>query len=200
MSGRTMLNSCAINALNPVLKGTNEVSHCVFFCFSSSSFLPLVSPLLSSIFLSTIHPFFQCSLHNGAAFTFNSQRSWGRTEAGFRHNCQSTYPPTYRWLQSLTVPWRHTFPCIYVMSFSVDVCIYTVYAYREKNQQQHINLPIGSTTAGHVSDVRYSTACWDYKPLKCSTSTHGNNIDKRWHKQRHMHECTNITWQSVSQN
>lgn len=121
----TMVNSCAINSPNPSLKGNKRSLSLCFSRVCLSIFLP--PPCFPSLFfsLSLYHPsILSMLLHNisSTAFTFNSQRSWGRTEAGFRHNCQSTYPPTYCWLQSLTVPWKHTFPCIYVLCFPVDVC------------------------------------------------------------------------------
>jgi len=97
-------------------------------------------------------------LHTSPAFTFHSQRSRGRAAAGFfRHNCQSTYPPTSRRLQSPTVPqtkkWKHH------VSFSLYVVI-VLNAYGEKFQRpqmQNRDLPVGPTAADHVSDTRRST-------------------------------------------
>lgn len=80
----------------------NKYSPSLCFC-GSASLYPLSSPWFSFCLfpllfsLPTIHPpILSVFLRNGAAaaFRFNSQRSWGRAAAGFRHNCQSTFPPT----------------------------------------------------------------------------------------------------------
>lgn len=56
----------------------------IFYLFNSMPLLPHPSAL--SMLLRAI---------SGASFTLNSQRCWGQIRASFRHNRQSTYPPTY---------------------------------------------------------------------------------------------------------
>lgn len=124
----TMLHSGEINSLNRGLRGNKTKSLIMFYFLGWLPIsLPLVFPFsFSSPFLH--HPIIlPMLLHNicSAAFTFNSQRSWGRTKQVFRHNCQSTYPPTHCWLPSLTVPRKHTFSCIYVWCFSS--CVFAVF-------------------------------------------------------------------------
>lgn len=139
---RPILSKCSIlytiyiievvtfNSPNPSLKG----SKCsLWLCYLGLSLRLPSSPLFYfSFILSFSPPFFPCfgiTLHNNTAFTF-TQRSWGLTGAGFRHNCQSTYPPTYADCRAWLCQGNTHFPTFYVFSceclWCLIVCAYCI--------------------------------------------------------------------------
>lgn len=131
-------------------------------------------------------------LHNiySAAFTFNSQRSWGRTEAGFRHNCQSTYPPTYCWLQSLTVPGKHThFPAFMCCVFLLVVfkCICSQRKITSTYQQQRPAYTVGHRVQPVTREVQRVEIKSLQNAVQACVETIMINLDTSG---CHMHECT----------
>lgn len=103
-----MFNFCTIISLNPISRGIK-----LWFFFLV--WIMHVNPpsVFPSFSLPSIHSFFLCITSAVLHSHLIHRGPGGELKQVFRHNCQSTYPPTYCWLQSLTVPWKHPF-CLHL--------------------------------------------------------------------------------------